>query len=78
MKIFIFLLTISLNIFALEPYKPSADFSSYFNNINCSQILDKFFYLNCYDYKLKGTKAVAYKVEASNLKDRQIKKTPSL
>ncbi|MFK0406872.1 DNA/RNA non-specific endonuclease [Campylobacter jejuni] len=76
MKIFIFLLTISLNIFALEPYKPSADFSSYFNNINFSQILDKFFYLNCYDYKLKGTKAVAYKVEASNLKDKQIKKRP--
>ncbi|EPE2020536.1 DNA/RNA non-specific endonuclease [Campylobacter jejuni] len=76
MKIFIFLLAISLNIFALEPYKPSADFSSYFNNINCSQILDKFFYLNCYDYKLKGTKAVAYKVEASNLKDKQIKKRP--
>ncbi len=70
MKIFIFLLAISLNIFALESYKPSADFSSYFNNINCSQILDKFFYLNCYDYKLKGTKAVAYKVEASNLKEQ--------
>lgn len=76
MKIFIFLLAISLNIFALESYKPGADFSSYFNNINCSQILDKFFYLNCYDYKLKGTKAVAYKVEALNLKDKQIKKRP--
>ncbi|EOI8654265.1 DNA/RNA non-specific endonuclease [Campylobacter jejuni] len=76
MKIFIFLLAISLNIFALESYKPSADFSSYFNNTNCSQILDKFFYLNCYDYKLKGTKAVAYKVEASNLKNKQIKKRP--
>ncbi|HDZ5085217.1 TPA: DNA/RNA non-specific endonuclease [Campylobacter jejuni] len=76
MKIFIFLLTISLNVFALEAYKPSVDFSSYFNNINCSQILDKFFYLNCYDYKLKGTKAVAYKVEASNFNDKQIKKRP--
>ncbi|MGH2304953.1 DNA/RNA non-specific endonuclease [Campylobacter taeniopygiae] len=62
--------------FALESYTPNKDFSSYFNSFNCSQVLNKFFYINCYDYSLKGTKAVAYKVEASNLKMKQIKKRP--
>ncbi|EIB8583969.1 DNA/RNA non-specific endonuclease, partial [Campylobacter coli] len=31
---------------------------------------------NCYDYNLKGTKAVAYRLEAENLKGEQIKKRP--
>ncbi|MFQ6341766.1 DNA/RNA non-specific endonuclease [Campylobacter sp. VTCC 70190] len=76
MKIFIFLISLTLHAFALEAYKASADFSSYFNPMNCSQVLNKFFYLNCYDYKLKGTKAVAYSLEAKNLNAKQIKKRP--
>lgn len=76
MKILIVLLILYLKSFAFEHYKPSAEFASYFNPINCSQILDKFFYLNCYDYKLKGTKAIAYQVEAKNFKNKQIKKRP--
>ncbi|WP_072228445.1 DNA/RNA non-specific endonuclease [Campylobacter coli] len=74
MKLIIFLLAFTLHVFALEAYKPDKDFAPYFNPLNCSVVLDKFFYTNCYDYKLKGTKAVAYKVEASNLKEKQIKK----
>lgn len=76
MKFIIFLLTFTLHVFALEAYKPDKEFASYFNPLNCSVVLDKFFYTNCYDYKLKGTKAIAYKVEASNLKEKQIKKRP--
>ncbi len=76
MRLFIFLFAFSINLWALEAYKPSKDFSSYFNALNCSIVLDKFFYTNCYDYNLKGTKAVAYKVEAVNLKGEQIKKRP--
>lgn len=76
MKVIIFILTLWLNLYAFEIYKPSADFSKYFNSSNCSIILKNSFYTNCYDYKLKGTKAVAYKVEASNLKAKQIRKRP--
>ncbi|EHF5894579.1 DNA/RNA non-specific endonuclease [Campylobacter coli] len=57
-------------------YKPSEDFAKYFTKQSCSQVLDKFYYLNCYDYNLKGTKAVAYRLEAENLKGEQIKKRP--
>ncbi|WP_436404722.1 DNA/RNA non-specific endonuclease, partial [Campylobacter jejuni] len=57
-------------------YKPSEEFAKYFTKQSCSQVLDKFYYLNCYDYNLKGTKAVAYKLEADNLKGKQIKKRP--
>ncbi|EAJ2995302.1 DNA/RNA non-specific endonuclease [Campylobacter jejuni] len=57
-------------------YKPSEDFAKYFTKQNCSQVLDKFYYLNCYDYNYKGTKAVAYRLEAENLKGEQIKKRP--
>ncbi|MBM0636899.1 DNA/RNA non-specific endonuclease [Campylobacter sp. VicNov18] len=66
----------SLKIFAFDAYKPSSDFSSYFDLKHCSVVLNKFFYLNCYDYKLKGTKAIAYKLEAKNLQTKQIKKHP--
>lgn len=76
MKIILLTLTFWLNLFAFEIYKPSADFSSYFNSSNCSIILKNSFYTNCYDYKLKGTKAVAYEVESSNLKGKQIQKRP--
>ncbi|EOH3956484.1 DNA/RNA non-specific endonuclease, partial [Campylobacter jejuni] len=47
-----------------------------FTKQNCSQVLDKFYYLNCYDYDYKGTKAVAYRLEAENLRGKQIKKRP--
>lgn len=59
-------------------YKPSEDFAKYFTKQNCSQVLDKFYYLNCYDYNYKGTKAVAYKLEAENLKGEQIKNAHAL
>ena len=76
MRIIVLLSILFLKIFALEPYKVDANFSSYFSNTNCSQILNKFFYINCYDYNFKGTKAVAYKVEVFNLKGEQLKKRP--
>ncbi len=59
-------------------YKPSEDFAKYFTKQNCSQVLDKFYYINCYDYNYKGTKAVAYKLEADNLKGEQIKNALTL
>lgn len=76
MKVIILILALWLNLFAFEIYKPSADFSKYFNSLTCSVILKNSFYINCYDYRFKGTKAVAYKVEASNLKAKQIRKRP--
>lgn len=50
-----------------------------FNNQNCNQIVDKGLYKSCYDYNLKGTKAVAYTVDGTKLSDAEvhIKKRPS-
>ncbi|PAF49272.1 endonuclease [Helicobacter sp. 12S02232-10] len=48
-------------------YKLHSHFSKYFTKQNCDIILDKFYYLNCYSYKHKGTKAVAYHLEAKIL-----------
>ena len=44
MKLIIFLLAFTLHVFALEAYKPDKDFAPYFNPLNCSVVLDKFFY----------------------------------
>lgn len=77
MKKLIILSLLSTLAFAdYTQYKPSEDFAKYFTKQNCSQVLDKFYYINCYDYSLKGTKAVAYRLEADNLKGEQIKKRP--
>lgn len=77
MKKIIFLLIFSINLFAkYDQYTPSQDFEKYFNNFNCSLVMNKFFYINCYDFALKGTKATAYKITKENLKAKQIKKRP--
>ncbi|WP_348518088.1 DNA/RNA non-specific endonuclease [Campylobacter sp. CCS1377] len=73
----IMLIFLTSSLFAeYHEYKPSEEFAKYFTKQNCSQVLDKFYYINCYDYGYKGTKAVAYKLEAENLKGEQIKKRP--
>lgn len=50
-----------------------------FNKQNCSQVVDKGIYKSCYDYNLKGTKAVAYTVDGTKLSDAEvhIKKRPN-
>lgn len=77
-KLIILSLLTTLALADYTQYKPSEDFAKYFTKQNCSQVLDKFYYLNCYDYNYKGTKAVAYKLEAENLKGEQIKKAHAL
>ncbi|ECP8537064.1 DNA/RNA non-specific endonuclease [Campylobacter jejuni] len=74
MAVFLLLITLSYSI-SIE-YHPSREFAKYFTTQNCSQVLDKFYYLNCYDYNYKGTKAIAYRLESDNLKAKQIKKRP--
>lgn len=76
LRIFILLNLAISQILALEAYRLDADFKGYFNTLNCSVVLDKFYYVNCYDYALKGSKAVAYRVQKSTLKVKQIKKRP--
>ncbi|ECP8901198.1 DNA/RNA non-specific endonuclease [Campylobacter coli] len=75
-KLIILPLLATLALADYTQYKPSEDFAKYFTKQSCSQVLDKFYYLNCYDYNYKGTKAVAYRLEAENLKGEQIKKRP--
>ncbi|ECL3806376.1 TPA: DNA/RNA non-specific endonuclease [Campylobacter jejuni] len=72
----VFLLLITLSYSISIEYHPSREFAKYFTTQNCSQVLDKFYYLNCYDYNYKGTKAIAYRLESDNLKAKQIKKRP--
>ncbi|ARE81143.1 DNA/RNA non-specific endonuclease [Campylobacter helveticus] len=74
MRILILLTIFTLSLFA--KYELDEEFKGYFNQLNCSIILDKFYYINCYDYNLKGSKALAYEVKAENLKLEQIKKRP--
>ncbi|PAF52337.1 DNA/RNA non-specific endonuclease [Helicobacter sp. 13S00477-4] len=58
------------------PYKLYADFGKYFTKQNCSIILDRFYYVNCYDYGLKGSKAVAYELKGDILKMGPAAKRP--
>ncbi|WP_343286799.1 DNA/RNA non-specific endonuclease [Helicobacter sp. 12S02232-10] len=48
-------------------YKLYPAFSKYFTKENCSLVMDKYYYINCYSYDYKGTKAVAYKIESKIL-----------
>ncbi|EOH5787850.1 DNA/RNA non-specific endonuclease, partial [Campylobacter coli] len=54
-KLMILPLLATLALADYTQYKPSEDFAKYFTKQNCSQVLDKFYYLNCYDYNYKGT-----------------------
>ena len=49
----------------------------YINENNCNQILDKEYSEVCYDYKLKGTKAVSYTLNGDSVNQKNIKKRPS-
>ncbi|ENT6975818.1 DNA/RNA non-specific endonuclease, partial [Campylobacter jejuni] len=49
-KLIILPLLSTLALADYTQYKPSEDFAKYFTKQNCSQVLDKFYYLNCYDY----------------------------
>ncbi|HEE9625977.1 TPA: DNA/RNA non-specific endonuclease [Campylobacter coli] len=53
-KLIILPLLATLALADYTQYKPSEDFAKYFTKQSCSQVLDKFYYLNCYDYNLKG------------------------
>ncbi|EAI6087313.1 DNA/RNA non-specific endonuclease, partial [Campylobacter jejuni] len=55
-KLIILSLLATLAFADYTQYKPSENFAKYFTKQNCSQVLDKFYYINCYDYSLKGTK----------------------
>ncbi|WP_267523586.1 DNA/RNA non-specific endonuclease [Campylobacter sp. MG1] len=66
--------TTSLNANNLyDKYKPSNEFLQFFKN--CNQVLDNYYYLNCYNYKLKSSIALAYKLDEKYLKTH-IKKRP--
>lgn len=62
--------------FIYEHYKPHKDFEKYFTKENCSLVMDKYYYINCYSYKHKGSKAVAYSLEDSTLNLPAVKKQP--
>ncbi len=53
-KLIILPLLATLALADYTQYKPSEDFAKYFTKQSCSQVLDKFYYLNCYDCNLKG------------------------
>lgn len=74
MRILILLAIFSLSLFA--KYELDEEFKGYFNGLNCSIVMDKIYYINCYDYHLKGSKALAYEVKAENLVLKQLKKRP--
>lgn len=69
MNIKIFLL-ISL-VTSTMLYATSID--DYINKKNCDQIIDKQVFEICYDYKAKGAKYVAYKLDGNLVNDGNVK-----
>ncbi|HEA8109286.1 DNA/RNA non-specific endonuclease [Campylobacter lari] len=74
MKKALILCALALSSFAYTQYELDPSFKKYFQN--CSLLMDKYYYINCYDYNYKGTKAIAYKLEARILNQKHIKKRP--
>ncbi|TDJ87893.1 DNA/RNA non-specific endonuclease [Campylobacter volucris] len=74
MKKILSLCVLALSSFAYTQYELDPSFKKYFQN--CSLLMDKYYYINCYDYTYKGTKAIAYKLEAKILNQGHIKKRP--
>jgi endonuclease G, mitochondrial len=48
----------------------------YFNNNECSQVLNKHYYVNCYDYNNKGSKYVYFKLNKEIMNSGNIKERP--
>ncbi|AJC84852.1 DNA/RNA endonuclease G [Campylobacter peloridis] len=74
MKKILLLCFFVFNAFAYTQYELHPSFKKYFQE--CSLLMDKYYYINCYDYNYKGTKAIAYKLEAEILNQGHIKKRP--
>ncbi|HHP0355812.1 TPA: DNA/RNA non-specific endonuclease [Campylobacter lari subsp. concheus] len=74
MKKVLTLCAVALSSFAYTQYELHPSFKPYFKD--CSLLMDKYYYINCYDYNYKGTKAIAYKLEAKILNQEHIKKRP--
>lgn len=74
MKKVLTLCALALSSFAYTQYELHPSFKAYFKD--CSLLMDKYYYINCYDYNYKGTKAIAYKLEAKILNQGHIKKRP--
>lgn len=78
-KIILILLIASSFLYAhlYTHYKLYEPFAKYFNQQHCSLILDKYYYLNCYSFKYKDSKAVAYKLEGDLLNKPPAGKRPA-
>lgn len=48
----------------------------YFNKSECSQVLDKYYYINCYDYNIKGSKYIYTKLNKKIMDSGNIKERP--
>lgn len=59
------------SIFASTIYATSID--DYINKKNCDQIIDKQVFEICYDYKAKGARYVAYKLDGNLVNDGNVK-----
>ncbi|WP_291952909.1 DNA/RNA non-specific endonuclease [Campylobacter sp.] len=75
MKKLLILSILALNSFAYTQYELDPSFDKYFKN--CSLLMNKYYYINCYDYNYKGTKAIAYKLKAEILNQQHIKNRPN-
>lgn len=48
------------------------DLDKYINNNQCSQVINNSVFTSCYDYGLKGTRAVAYTIDGVKLNNAQV------
>ncbi|MDO7253235.1 DNA/RNA non-specific endonuclease [Helicobacter cappadocius] len=74
-KFFVCLFCLGVSIccahFIYEYYKLHKAFEKYFTKDNCSLVMDKYYYINCYSFEHKGPKAIAYELEESILNLRE-------
>lgn len=54
----------------------ATEIRDFINKQNCDQVLDKWFYQVCYDYKAKGARYVGYTLDGSKVNVGNIKKRP--
>jgi len=56
--------------------EPTNYIDKFINDDNCNQILDKDFFVICYDYNLKSAKSVAYTLEGDLVNELNIQERP--
>lgn len=65
------------SLYDYEKIKVPLKLKKYFNDENCSKVLNKYYYVNCYNYDYKASTAVYYKINKEIMNSGNILQRPS-